>query len=151
MIELKHELRTPGEEISFTALPKINSQSQSFILSATLAQIFRFLWFMPSLGVRSSWVKVRWKHEMKCIYNQESFWFIGTNDALNTQPFISLSFFILRVYACILWFWISGGVEVVFPLPSNFCRSLYISKLFFSLLSELMKNGDIVSLELQPW
>ena len=58
-----HGLRTPGEEIAFTAQPKINSHSQSFrygrsifCLSATSAQIFRFLWFMPSLGVRSPWV-----------------------------------------------------------------------------------------------
>ena len=49
-----HGQRTPGEEIAFTAWPKINSQYQ--ILSATSAQIFGFLWFMPSLGVRSPWL-----------------------------------------------------------------------------------------------
>ena len=54
-----HGLRTPSEEIVFTARPKIQSQSQIFrygqkdSLSATLAQFFRYLWFMPSLGVRS--------------------------------------------------------------------------------------------------
>ena len=44
----KHGLRTPGEEIAFTARPKINFHSQIFA-----AQIFRLLWFMSSLGVRS--------------------------------------------------------------------------------------------------
>ena len=54
-----HEIRTPGEEIVFTARPKIKSQSQiyrhsrSIFLSATSAQNCRLLWFMPSLGVRS--------------------------------------------------------------------------------------------------
>ena len=55
-----HGLRTPGEEIAFTARLKINSHYQIFrwvqpkhILSATSAQNFRFLWFLPSLGVRS--------------------------------------------------------------------------------------------------
>ena len=42
---LDHGLRTPGEEIAFNARPKIHSHSQ----------IFRYLWFMPSLGVRSPW------------------------------------------------------------------------------------------------
>ena len=46
-----HGLRTPGEEIAFTARPKIKPQSQ--ISSATSAQNFRFFRFMPSLGVRS--------------------------------------------------------------------------------------------------
>ena len=55
----KHRLRTPREERTFTAQPKIKSQSQIFrygrsiFMSATSAQFFRFLWFMPSLGVRS--------------------------------------------------------------------------------------------------
>ena len=47
-----HGLRTPVEEIAFSARPKINSHFQIFrygrsirILSATSAQIFRFLWF----------------------------------------------------------------------------------------------------------
>ena len=53
-----HGLRTPGEEIAFTAQPKINSHSQSFrygrsifCLSATSAQIFRFLWFLHWVSV----------------------------------------------------------------------------------------------------
>ena len=59
-----HRLRTPGQEIAFTARPKIHSHSTDIhiecskpkhILSAISAQIFRFLWFMPSLGVRSPW------------------------------------------------------------------------------------------------
>ena len=55
-----HGLRTLREEIAFTARPKIHSHSQIFrygrsIFSATSAQIFRYLWFMPSLGVRSPW------------------------------------------------------------------------------------------------
>ena len=60
-----HKLQTPGEEIAFIALPKIHSHSQIFkyirpkhILSATLAQNFRFLWFMLSLGVRGKNCKV---------------------------------------------------------------------------------------------
>ena len=40
-----HRLWTPGEEISFTAQPKINSHSQ----------IFRFLSFIPALGVHCPW------------------------------------------------------------------------------------------------
>ena len=58
----QHGLRTPGEEIAFTARPKIKSQSQIFrygrsiFLSAILAKNFRFLCFMPSLGDRSPWV-----------------------------------------------------------------------------------------------
>ena len=49
-------------EIDFTTRPKFKSQSQIYrlrlkhILSATSAQFFRHLWFMPSLGVRSPWV-----------------------------------------------------------------------------------------------
>ena len=56
-----HGLRTPGEEIVFTARPKIKSQSQIFrygrsiFFSAISAQNFRFQWFMPSLGIRSLW------------------------------------------------------------------------------------------------
>ena len=52
-----HGLRTPREEMTFTARPKIKSQSQIFrygrsiFWSATSAQFFRFLWFMLSLGV----------------------------------------------------------------------------------------------------
>ena len=38
-----------------TPAPKIFWVRPKHILSATLAQIFRFLWFMPSLGVRSAW------------------------------------------------------------------------------------------------
>ena len=62
-----HGLRTPGEEITFTEWPKIHSHSQIFrysqsifctVLSATSAQIFRFLWFMPSLGVLSLCLKL---------------------------------------------------------------------------------------------
>ena len=36
-----------------TPAPKIFWVRPKHILSATLAQIFRFLWFLPSLGVRS--------------------------------------------------------------------------------------------------
>ena len=55
----KHGQWTPREEIVFTARQKIQSQSQIFrygrsiFLSASSAQFFRYLWFMPSLGVRS--------------------------------------------------------------------------------------------------
>ena len=49
-IALVHGLRTPREEIAFTARPKIHSHSQIFrygrsgyILAAKSAQIFRFL------------------------------------------------------------------------------------------------------------
>ena len=49
----EHGLRTPREEIAVTAWPKIQYQSQIFsyghkhILSATSAQSFRYLRFMP--------------------------------------------------------------------------------------------------------
>ena len=58
----QHGLRTPGEEIAFTARPKINSQSQIFRYSQRVFCLphrpifFRYLWFMPSLGVRSPWL-----------------------------------------------------------------------------------------------
>ena len=58
-VGVSHGLRTPREEITFTARLKIHSHSHIFrdgqsihILSATSAQIFRLLWFMPSLGIR---------------------------------------------------------------------------------------------------
>ena len=58
-----HGLRMPGEEIAFTARRKSTPTPRIFryirpkhILSATSAQIFRFLWFMPSLGVHSPWL-----------------------------------------------------------------------------------------------
>ena len=51
---------TDARRMAFTEQPKIHSHSQIFkyirpkhILSTTLALIFRFLWFMPSLGVRT--------------------------------------------------------------------------------------------------
>ena len=53
-----HGLQTPGEEIAFTARPKINSDSQIFRYGWNifcLPQIFRFLWFLPSLGVHGPW------------------------------------------------------------------------------------------------
>ena len=53
-----HGLRTPRGEIAYTARPKIHSHSRpKHILSATLVQFFRYLWFMPSLDVRSPWIK----------------------------------------------------------------------------------------------
>ena len=49
-----HGLQTPRKEIAFTAQPKIHSHIRpKHILSATLVQFFRYLWFMPSLGVHS--------------------------------------------------------------------------------------------------
>ena len=51
-----HGLRTPGEEIVFTERPKIHSHSQIFSYDRSifcLPHQPRFLWFMPSLGVRS--------------------------------------------------------------------------------------------------
>ena len=52
-----HGLRTPGEKISFTARPKINSHFQIFRYDqSTSARIFKFLWFMSSSGVRSLWL-----------------------------------------------------------------------------------------------
>ena len=53
-----HRIRMPSEEITFTAWPKIKSQSK--ILGKATAYFvcligpnFRFLWFTPSLGVHS--------------------------------------------------------------------------------------------------
>ena len=43
-----------------TPAPKIFWVRPKHILSATLAQIFRFLKFMPSLGVRSLWAGCLW-------------------------------------------------------------------------------------------
>ena len=54
-----HRLRTPREEIAFSARPKNSIPIPNFqvwpkhILSATSAQFFRYLSFMPSLGVHS--------------------------------------------------------------------------------------------------
>ena len=39
------------------------------ILSATLAQFFRYLWFMPSLGVRSLWSRLK-NSSVKVVYKQ---------------------------------------------------------------------------------
>ena len=39
------------------------------ILSATSAQFFRYLWFMPSLGVRSPWIKELWKFRISFFRN----------------------------------------------------------------------------------
>ena len=54
---LFHGLQTPSEEIDFNARTKIHSQifryGKSIFLSAAWAQIFKFLRFRPSLGVRS--------------------------------------------------------------------------------------------------
>ena len=50
--DLVHGLWRLSEEIAFSVRSKINSHSQ-FFRSATSTQIFRFLWFIPSLGVRS--------------------------------------------------------------------------------------------------
>ena len=42
------------------------------ILSATSAQIFRFLWFMPSLGVRSPWNYCNFQsRKRKLVWNQK--------------------------------------------------------------------------------
>ena len=66
-ISFNHGLRMPREEIVFTARPKTQSQSQIFrygwkhILSAASAHFFRYLWLMPSLGVRSPW-PITFKH-----------------------------------------------------------------------------------------
>ena len=76
--ETKNGLRTPGEEIAFTAWPKINSQSQHFLGTAEayivchigpkfqISWIYAFIgfpvvrastpWF-KSLGLESSWLK----------------------------------------------------------------------------------------------
>ena len=56
----KHGLRTPGEEIAFTERPKIHSHSQIFRYGRSifcLPHWPKFLWFMPSLGVRSPCLK----------------------------------------------------------------------------------------------
>ena len=92
-----HGLRPPREEIAFTARPKIHSHSQIFrskhILSITSANYFRYLWFMPSLGVRSPWFKkyqnscqmTSWKinrilnHSKFKIFSQFSFFSISRN------------------------------------------------------------------------
>ena len=71
---LNHGLRTPGKEIVFTARSKINSHSQILRYSQSIfclphrPEIFRFLWFMSLLGVRSpciernpSQVKEKWQ------------------------------------------------------------------------------------------
>ena len=49
----KHGLRTPREEIAFTAWVKIHSHSQIFMHDRSI--FFRYFWFMLSLGVRSPW------------------------------------------------------------------------------------------------
>ena len=83
-----------------------------------------------------------------------NFWLIGTTDMLNTQPF-QLSVVLYHVFDCLrlqsltlaIWRCLSS-----FSPAFKFCQKILqidISKLFFS-FSELMKNGDIVRLELQP-
>ena len=94
-----HGLRTPREEIAFTARPKLQSQSQFFylgvmhILSATLAQFFRYLWFMPSLGVRSPCCNA--KHFKNSIHYLQYLHFIFDQDImlneLNKNLFCSAS------------------------------------------------------------
>ena len=51
---------TDAQRMAFTEQPKIHSHSQiaKAYFSATLAQIFRFLWFMPSSGACSPWIVV---------------------------------------------------------------------------------------------
>ena len=52
------------------------------ILSATLVQIFRFLWFMPLLGVRSPWFSTKWSMAINLI--------MGPNSA--TSKFASIAY-----------------------------------------------------------
>ena len=64
-----HGLQTPREEIAFTARPKIQSQSQIFRYGIFCLPHWpnfsdTYLWFMPSLGVRSPcvlWFTLRWQ------------------------------------------------------------------------------------------
>ena len=62
---VRHGLRTPGEEIAFTARPKIKSQSQCYRYGRSIFQLSHrpkvsdfFDLLMPSLDVRSPWCKV---------------------------------------------------------------------------------------------
>ena len=51
---LHHRLQTPVKEIPFNEQLKINSHPQIFrYVQRILAQIFRFLWFTSSMGVRT--------------------------------------------------------------------------------------------------
>ena len=57
-------LRMPGEEIAFTAWPKINSHSQILRYDRAyfvchIGPNFQILWIMLSLGVRSPWYSGR--------------------------------------------------------------------------------------------
>ena len=58
-----HGLRTPREEIAFTLHGRKFNPSPKFLGTAEayfvchIGPIFRYLWFMPSLGVRSPWTK----------------------------------------------------------------------------------------------
>ena len=67
MVDIQGQ-QTPSEKIAFIARPKIKSQSQIFRYGRSIfclplsAQNFGFLWFMPSLSVRSLWMKPTWKN-----------------------------------------------------------------------------------------
>ena len=53
----KHGLRTPREEIAFTARPKIHSHSQTFRFKhifVCIGPIFRYLWFISILVILDS-------------------------------------------------------------------------------------------------
>ena len=61
--DLVHGLWRLSEEIAFSVRSKINSHSQ-FFRSATSTQIFRFLWFIPSLGVGSPCFSTKLRHQV---------------------------------------------------------------------------------------
>ena len=79
---LTHGLRTPREEIAFTARPKIHSHSQIFRYGGSIfclphRPIFRYLWFMPSLGS-----VVRWSRDILDLwysYLQNTFYRLSCN------------------------------------------------------------------------
>ena len=67
---VRHGLRTPGEEIAFTARPKIKSQSQCYRYGRSIFQLSHrpkvsdfFDLLMPSLGDHSPWL---WALYRKC-------------------------------------------------------------------------------------